>query len=245
MKAQVVTVASYMPKASYYRLPAFKASLAKLGVTPTILGWHEPWAGLMTKERHYRKFLRDNRAEADLLIICDAYDILFAAHPDEIADAFLAWPESPAIVMNAERNCFPRGDLAPLFNQLAAMHNVTTPWKYLNGGFMVGRPADLLAMIDAMNIDDIPDDHQLPDGSWFTPNDQEHFTLAFLKQPVPWVLDYKTELCIACHGSEINEFDWSGPRIKNLITGTYPMVWHGNGSGKNDMFPRVLEHMGL
>jgi hypothetical protein len=151
----------------------------------------------------------------------------------------------PGIIFNAERNCFPRGDLAPQFDERAEAGKQTAPWKYLNSGFMVGRPGDILTLLESMNLDEIPDDHQLPDRSWFNPNDQEHFTLAFLKQPVPMSLDYNADICMTGHGTTVEQLDFSEPRIKQAITGTYPMAFHFNGDAKNVLQPAVLKHMGL
>jgi hypothetical protein len=135
--------------------------------------------------------------------------------------------------------------LQPQFDELAEQRADGSPWKYLNGGFAVASPASMLALYEAMNLDEIPDDHQRPDGSWFNPNDQEHYTLAFLKQPVPMTLDYKCELCQSYSGSTLDEFDFSSKNIRNKITGAEPLVHHFNGSAKNDIGPTVMMHLGL
>lgn len=248
MKTEVVTVSSYFPKEPYYRFEEYKKSIRRFGVEPTILGFKAPWHGLMTKPRLYREFLRKGQATGDVLVVTDAWDILFAAHPDEIGAAYVERDPDYAIVFNAERNCFPCTEpTKDSFDVVAEKHHVTTPWRYLNSGFMVGRPVDILALLESMDLDSIPDDHQLPDGSWFNPNDQDHFQRRFiaLPQPVPMALDYNTELCMAAHGSQLDELDFIGPRIKNKITGTEPMVFHLNGSAKNDIAPAILEHMKL
>lgn len=243
MKTEVICVSSTQPKQSYYIFEAFKASLRRFGVEPRILGWREHWGGLMTKPRRFREYLRKGQCEGDVLIVCDAWDVVFAAHPDEIGQKYLQIWGRPETVFNTERNCFPRGDLAPEFDEEAKI--VTTPWKYLNSGFMVGTPENILKLLESMDLDSIPDDHQLPDRSWFNPNDQEHFTLAFLKQPVPMALDYNAELCMTGHGTTVDQLDFSQPRIKQTITGTYPMAFHFNGDAKNVLQPAVLAHMKL
>lgn len=247
MKTEVICVASYAPKESYYIFEQFKASVRRFGVEPRILGWHQEWHGLMTKPRRFREYLRTGQCEGDVLIVCDAYDVVFAAHPDEIGEFWLKMfpAKSHPVLFNAERNCFPRGDLAATFDEIAFGFGVTSPWKYLNSGFMVGRPAEILALLESMDLDSIPDDHQLPDRSWFNPNDQEHFTLAFLKQPVPMMLDYGAYICMTGHGTTVEQLDFSGPRIKQNITGTYPMAFHFNGEAKNVLQPAVLAYMKL
>jgi hypothetical protein len=237
MKSEIVCVSSYNPKESYYIYEQFKASVRRVGAEPTILGWHQEWRGLMTKPRRFREFLRKGHQQGEVLIVCDAWDVIFTVHPDEIVDAYRKF--NVPIVFNAERNCFPRGDLADQFPDPG------TPWRYLNSGFMVGTPEAILTLLESMNLDAIPDDHQLPDGSWFNPNDQEHFTLAYLAQPVKMALDTKAEMCMTGHGTTLQELDFSKPRIRNLITGTEPMAFHFNGGSKNDLQPAVLAHMKL
>lgn len=247
MKIQVVTVSNRAPKEPYYVFDKFKESLRRMGVEPVILGWGESWGGLMTKPRKLRAFLRAEYFKgpdaADLLIVCDAWDVVFAATPEDIAERWNqlcseSGKRSP-IVFNAERNCFPRGDLADEFPDPG------TPWRFLNSGFAVGTPGSFLELLESMSLDTIPDDHKLPDGTWQNPNDQEHFMLAYLQQPVPMILDTKAEICLACHGSELSDFDFEGTRIVNLITRTNPAAFHFNGSGKNFPMPQVLEKLRL
>lgn len=246
MKSQVITVSSYDPKPAYYRPNAFRESLRKFGVVATNLGEGREWHGLMTKPRLYREFLREGRQQGDVLIVCDSWDCFFQTHPDDIVDYFHPTFPLDAIVFNAERNCFPcTPETKAGFDEFADRKKINTPWRYLNSGFMVGTPKAILALLESMNLDAIPDDYQKPDGSWFNPNDQAEFQLAFLKQPVPMALDYYTQLCMAAHGSTLDELDFSGPRIKNKITGSTPLVFHCNGSAKNDLAPKILEHLGL
>lgn len=243
MKAQVVTVSSYQPKPSYYYYRQMLASVRKFGHEPAILGWHEHWGGLATKPKLLKAFLDKGHNEGDVLLCVDAWDIVFQKDPQEIAEQYTHWSKS--IIFNAERNCFPRGDLAPNYDTIAEAYNVTTPWKYLNSGVMIGTPEDILALLNHMKVDEVPDDHQLPSGQWVHPNDQEHYTVAFLQQPVPMLLDYKTELAMAMHGSELDELDFSGPQIKNKITGNTPGILHMNGNAKNLLAPTVHQHLGL
>lgn len=236
MNTQVVAITNRKPTEPYYIFDKFVASLTRFGVEPTILGWHEHWHGLMTKPRHLRKWLRDKKNKADILIVCDAWDIVFTAHPDEIVETYKKHFDG-YLVFNAERSCFPRGDLAPRFPDQG------TPWRYLNSGFMIGPAPFILTLLEHMALDAIPDDHKRPDGSWFHPNDQEHYMLGFLDQPVPMVLDTRCILCQSCSGSTIEEFDID--TLKNRITGTHPYVFHFNGGSKNDVMPVILNKLCL
>lgn len=239
MKCEVVTVSNREPTQSYYIFRQFKESLRRFAMPVTILGWQEPWAGLMTKPRRLRQWLRDRRYSSDRLIVCDAWDIVFAEHPHGMIDFYESHFGPDKVVFNAERNCFPRGDLADRFPDPG------TPWRYLNSGFMVGTPENILKIIDSMGIDHIPDDHRQPDGSWYNPNDQEHYTLAYLEQPVPMVLDTQCHLCQSLSGCEPYEFDFSTRPFKNLVTGSAPRVFHFNGSAKQVLMGIVLQNLNL
>lgn len=238
MKVEIVTVSNREPKESYYAFGAFKESLRRFALTPTILGWQQSWHGLMTKVRLLRQFLRDKKYQSDRLVVCDAWDVIFAEHPHGMIDFYESHFGPDTVVFNAERNCFPRGDLAERFPDPG------TPWRYLNSGFMVGTPENILKIVEYMNIDTIPDDHQRSDGSWFNPNDQEYYTLAFLDQPVKMVVDAECHLCQTMSGAQLYEFDFTFRPFKNRVTGSAPKVWHLNGQ-KETFLPMIRSALNL
>lgn len=251
----VATVCSKLPTAPYYYYQrAFLASTARLGVNPVILGMDGAWGGLCSKPKHYRQWLRENLDSLDTVILADAWDVAFQSHPDEIEARWKElWPDGET-VFNAERGLFPRGDLALFFPETG------TPWQFLNSGFIIGKASDVLTMIESVDWDSFMDDTQVEvettvtyggqtrtyqPGEWVHSNDQGDYQECFTKQPVPMMLDTRAELCIALHGSEFSEFDLSGPKVRNKLTDTVPGVLHGNGSSKNELFPRLLEHLSL
>lgn len=236
MNVKVITVSDRAPTAPYYILEQFKESLRRLGVVPVILGWGEPWGGLMTKPKRLRTWLQTDPTakECDLIIVVDAWDIIFVKHPDDIAKTYME-NFAGKVVFNGERCCFPRGDLAEQFEDKG------TPWRYVNSGFMMGKPEDILTIIQDMGIDAIGEDRRGPNGM-IEPNDQEHYTLAYLRQPVPMVIDSKTQLCMACHGSSLDDISLG---LKNNITGEKPGVWHFNGDAKNFVMPAILKTLNI
>lgn len=239
MKCQVVTVCNRHPTESYYIFDKFKESLRRFGMDITILGWQQEWRGLMTKPRRLRQWLRDKQYSSERLIVVDAWDIVFAEHPHGMTDKYDMEFGPSKVVFNAERNCFPRGDLADRFPDRG------TPWRFLNSGFMMGTPQNILKILEHMKLDSIPDDHRRADGSWYHPNDQEHYTLAFLDQPVPMVLDTNCHLCQSCSGCEPYEFDFTVRPFRNHVTGSTPRVWHFNGGSKQSIMPAVLRALNL
>ena len=86
----------------------------------------------MTKAFLYRDYLRSgNLNEGGHIILCDAWDIIFAAHPDEIGK-LCAERYGDAVVFNGEKACWPRADLSEAFPDQGF------PWRYLNCGFICG-----------------------------------------------------------------------------------------------------------
>lgn len=257
----VVTVCSHNPTQPYYHYQdGFLASLARLGVTPVVLGWQEEWQGLISKPKRLRHWLRHVCTD-DVVIASDCFDVVYQEHPDTIRAKWEElWPDAP-IVFNAERSIFPRSDLATYFPETG------TPWRYLNSGFMIGRRDDLLTMIenvdwDAIGVDrriEVPEtiyynghipftgstEKHYQHGEYYTPNDQGEYQEIWSRMPVPMELDAKTELCFAMHGTEIDDLDLNGPKVVNRLTGTTPGVLHCNGSAKDSLLPRILEHLSL
>jgi len=249
MSVQVVTVYNREPdraKEPYYRLDVFKASAARHGITPIVLGLGEPWGGLMTKPRRLRQWLRAGGCTADTLIVCDAFDIVFTTPAEEIEEKYHKhWGHGLPIVFNAEKGIFPRAELAPAFD------GVQETWRYLNSGFMIGPPARILTLLEVMWLDDIHDDVKAADelhggaGRWINPNDQGWYQLLYCAQVVPIELDYEAYLCQCLSACTIEEFDLSRAHIMNVATQTTPHVFHFNGGSKNDLMPIFLKKWGL
>lgn len=237
MNAEVVTVSSRVPTEPYYHLAQFLESLRRFGEVPTNIGEGQPWRGLMTKPYLLREWLRAGKNRSDRLIVCDAWDIVFAQHPhgigDHCADLF-----GNAVVFNGEKGCWPREDLKECFPDDGS------PWRFLNSGFMCG-PADrILALVEAMDIEAIGFD---PPGGPY-PNDQGEYQALYARQaehPVKMVVDTQCVLAQTGSACQLEEFDFSGLQIKNVLTGTTPGVWHFNGDAKNKLMPAVLEKLDL
>lgn len=237
----VVTCSDRTPTESYYHPDKFFESLRRLGVEAVNLGPRRKWAGLMTKLFLLRDWLREGGAKAPFLIVCDAWDVCFMESPDSIVERYKQlWPDEP-IIFNAERSCWPRGDLTEKFPIS------DTPFNFPNTGWYIGKPNNILTMIESANIDEIGMDRVNEDGSKTEPNDQGVLQEVFTKQPVPMKVDHRAELCLCAHGTKPEElnFSESRQRIKCCITGTFPGAIHLNGSAKGDLGPAVFAQLGL
>ena len=219
---KVITVSNKVPTQPYYCWAAFNESLQRFGVTPLVLGMGEHWGGLMTKPRRLRDYLRSNYT-GEVIIVCDAWDVVFARSPEDVAKEFYDERyEDTKILWNAEKNFFP-------FNPDLDFPETGTPYRYLNSGFSVGYDNAYLTLLESMDLDSIPDDHVDPAGQHVNPNDQEYFQQAFCKQPVPMMLDKDAIICQTLHAVEASELDLTNERIRNTVTGSYPMTFHMNG----------------
>lgn len=238
MSTRVITVSSRVPREPYYHYDKFLKSLRNFNVEPTVLGLGGNWQGLMTKAFEYREWLRGGGDKAGQVILCDAWDIVFAMHPD-IIGALCIDHYGDAVVFNGEKACWPRADLADTFPDLG------TPWRYLNCGFICGPAQLILQMLEAMNLESIGLDRKLPDGRKIEPNDQGEFQKLYGSQPVRMTVDCECLISQTLSACTLDEFDLSGEFIRNKVTGTAPGVFHFNGGSKNDLMPQFLAKLKL
>lgn len=238
---RVVTISNRQPQEWYYRPDLWRKSLGE--VEPLIIDGvgYEPWGGMAQKVKWLYRAIKENRIPEKRIIYCDSWDIVFAAHPDEIIKK---WEDlgGNKLIVNAEKNCFPTA-LKDDFDKIDA----PTKYKYLNSGFVVGETEMLLSCLESMDLQNVPDDYfDVERGCNVHFEDQTLTQQAFIKQPVPMELDYHCEFCQTLHEADENEFDFSGEKIKNTYTNSYPLAFHGNGSGKSsELFKRILEHLKL
>ncbi len=126
------------------------------------------------------------------------------------------------------RSCFPRGDLAEQFPKC------DSPYRFLNSGFFVGETEAIINMLRSMRLEELKDDFTRPDGSKHEPNDQENYQLWYLSNQDKARLDTTACICQSLHASLPDEFEFviAGQLVRSLLTMNCPLVFHGNGSGK-------------
>lgn len=239
MTYQIVTVSDRRPTEWYYLYDHFFASLGEitpLVLTPELVRMR--FNGLGSKPRFLYKAIKSGLVGASHMIFTDSWDMVLTTIPDEIMTRYVSF-NSP-IVISSEKNCFP-DDLKAEYDKLDA----PTPYKYLNSGFIVGETDAILAVLESMDLPNQPEDHRRPDGTNFHLNDQKLWLEEFIKQPVPMTLDYYQALSQTLHDANIDEFDFSEPRIRNKITNSYPCAFHFNGSSKDNLLLRtpILNHL--
>lgn len=242
---QIVTVTNRWPdEVAYFCHREWLKSLQRHNVQPEILGLGMEWKGLMSKPRVLRHWLTAGFCKAGCLIVCDSWDLVFAAHPDAIVAHWEAigrpW------LIGGERSLFPAGDEAR-YPKCASSH------RFPNSGFIISTPGDMLKVLEHMNLDAIPDDGQDPANP--CPNDQFYYQQAFLDQPIPMRVDTECQfvwnLCgVDASNLELYDVHMSdGPdhkRVFNRETHTFPTCIHFNGGSKTDGLQEpILKHLGL
>lgn len=252
MSLTVVAVANEEPRESYLQrgFGAFKNSCRKHGHEPVILGWAERWRGLGSKPKLLKRAIENRAITTPYILFMDAYDTCFSQPPEYLLRAFQDMRETgtfrPQILWNGERNCFPRAEWA---NE----HTKTPhPYRYFNSGMSIGATEAYYAMLSQIGLDQRPDDHQKPDGSWHHENDQDYLMEKFLfgqcgaDEPL-MAIDTKAVVFQTLVGETMDTFELLKHQgIRNRITGTYPGAWHFNGPSKTagTMEP-ILHHLGL
>lgn len=237
----VVSVSTGPPIQDYYTYWEFMKSLANHPplILPAIQG--KNWSGLGSKPKILYKAIQDRVISSKWFLFCDCYDIVFAnpLPADIVANAMMMY-KTP-LVISCERNCFPP-DLKEEYDKLPA----TSSFKYLNSGMILGETDAMMALLESMELHNVPDDYRNPDGSMTHINDQFLFMQSFLKQPVPISLDYSQKACCTLHQVTFDDLDFFDDKIRLIETGEYPDAYHLNGSAKTDgLREPILNHLNL
>ena len=147
----VVTICNRIPQEPYYCLSEWSKSLR--GIRPVILGsLSGEYNGLASKPKLVYKAIKQGLIDSKYVIFCDCWDLVFASELSELLETFFVF-NSP-FVISAERNCFP-SDLKEQYDTLP----FTSSFKYLNSGMIVAETEAMLTVLEAMDLDNVPDDH--------------------------------------------------------------------------------------
>jgi hypothetical protein len=235
---EVVTVSSRVPTESYYRYETCLKSLNRIGVIPTVLGMDEPWFGLVTKLWRVRDWLRRGRNRSECILMVDSWDVIFARRPDEIAaECERLFPGR--IVYNAEKACWPDVELIGRFPECGSA------WRFPNTGVMYARANDFRLLLESLDLEGVGIDYQREGGTWHHKDDARCVYAAYLSGVVPWAWDTGCEVFQSFSDCKMEEFELVEGGVKNRATGTVPGILHFNGGAKNDIMPKVMEHLGL
>jgi len=154
------------------------------------------------------------------LFITDAYDVCMLGTMEEALDNI---DDKESVLFNAEKGCWPYGDLANVYPR------VDSRWKYLNGGCTFVEVQRFIKLFEENPIEHLD-------------NDQANLTLTYLNRREEYNMKLDTDC--SCFQSvafeEEGEFDIVENRIFNLITGSIPVIIHGNGKTNMNEIYKLL-----
>lgn len=233
----IFAVCNRLPIEPYYCYGEWERSTEGMNkLVVSYVGTH--YTGLCDKAKFLYRAIKFDHIKTEYVIVCDCWDLVFCATPEEIISKFLEFDCD--LVISGERNCFP-ADLKDEYDKLPA----TSSFKYLNSGMIVGRTDKMLELLEAMKVEEIPNDYWDGEKNIHF-NDQFEYQKIFLQQPVNIKLDYDCVLSIPLHQVSIDDLDFSGDRIVVKETNSKPCTLHMNGSSKTDgLREPILKHLNL
>ena len=150
-----------------------------------------------------------------LILICDTFDLFPVAYQEEIITKYEKLCPQKQILISAEIVCWPDKALIKRYPQ------VSTKYRYLNSGCIMGYRDDIYRILSTYVIEDKHDD-------------QLYFTLRFLEANNNILLDYNCSLFQTLYAATPDVVVHNN-RVYNKYTNTYPVFIHGNGLAKLDL----------
>mmetsp|Transcript_50362 Transcript_50362/g.142793 ORF Transcript_50362/g.142793 Transcript_50362/m.142793 type:complete len:389 (-) Transcript_50362:80-1246(-) len=198
--------------------------------------------GLGIKINALRQFVRTRVADDDILIFCDAFDVIVFGDEAEIVDRFQELEESSnhSLFFNAEMVCYP--DLQGVCDS-ATYPEAPFQWRFLNSGLLAGRGHALKRMLR----DPAPDVIHGSDQFWY----QKYFRA----HPDEIQLDYHCKLLCGVwgvgeeHGAEMTQDrrvyipqTKSSPPLVHFVSVSHWTVWrHGKAtSTMHEVFQQLF-----
>lgn len=188
--------------------------LHKLIQSATKFGWSDnlvpiqvnPWQGFGTKLKTVYAYLLANH-DVDYLFFCDAYDVVLLGTMEEA----LSKLDLNKITVSAERGCWPDGDLEKYYPT-----RFEHRYNYLNSGLYFAPREKFLKLFE----------YNMPE---YATDDQLWFTRLFLFEDLDIVLDNNCEVFQSYSFVEEGDYEYSEDGVFNAKTGTWPILFHGNG----------------
>lgn len=175
------------------------------------------WTGDFYQKANSFNSVIQELPDDEIVALIDAFDVLPAngCTNQKLKDALLENFSMEKVVFNAEKNCYPDGDLAIRYP------HTNSSWRYLNAGILAGKISVLKHLYSEV-LDKIPKSM-----------DQLQFSIAFLNG-APIELDNDCKVFQTLYMTSEEEISYSKEGIKNNVTGTYPLLIHGNGNASMD-----------
>jgi len=210
------------------------------GFQPIVLGFGQKvtWGqGLGPKMNAVRDYVHGRTEPNDLVMVFDAYDVIFQASDAELAQRYLEIErrEGSKVIFNAEARC-----TSP---RRAEYPEINSTWRFLNSGMLMGRAWAVRRLFLHPVPDTVVDYAGKPQNlnNWHTDFYLDHRDIAMLDSrcelfQVVWGV-HNVFLSNRLHPEYTQETPGFGglfpskDRVVNKVTGTTPLVLHFAGMG--------------
>ncbi len=172
-----------------------------------------PWQGFYTKVNEAYKYCQ--QTDADYILFVDAHDVIFVGGLGEIEKKISKFPEHDCI-FSAEKACWPDSSLADQYP------GTDSQWKYLNSGTYLFKPQKLIEAVES-NTPTIGIDDQLYWTQHLLSNDN-----------LNCILDANCEIFQTLAHDNGDSFGMIDGKFTNKVTGTNPLIAHGNGRAMDE-----------
>lgn len=195
-------------------LQQLRDSCDENGLDLTVLGMGMVYPGNGLKLILIDEFLKTVHKN-DIVLFVDAYDVLILADEKTILKKFYA--KNTPVIVSAETFCY------PLLLRDEEFPPSPTPFRFINTGSIMGYVRDLKQILRDMKplIPNIDDQGQVAE--------------FFLKNKHRFFLDYHADLFLTLHNvsKDSLKVNKKARKVKCLLTGSTPLLVHGNGNGKD------------
>ena len=235
---------------------ALNASCNYHKLTLITLFHSDKWQSHRNKDSYLKEYLHSVHPE-EVILFTDGYDTIFIGDEKSILDRYkLLSNGGEYIVVSAEENCYPHRGLE------SAFPIVSTPYRFLNSGGIIGKAEQLLEILAAIEQESKNLDNG--DNNLYKWSNQYLWTLIYLKKTHKIVLDnhcalfqafvndMETTLKFVSNYSDsfeskfmysksvrktLSNFKLGSQVLQNISTGTFPVHLHFNGPiMKNSLF---------
>ncbi len=168
------------------------------------------WRGFGSKIIETVKYLKEH-PEIDDFIFADAYDVVCFGNKSEFELKLDSVKGTNHAIFSTEKNCWPDANFAFKYQQRFGRN------LYLNSGLFWAESDFFIRMVE----------ENMPP---YNIDDQFYYTTQLLYDRKGYItLDFEQTLFQSYSFIAENEYDYSGSRPKNNITGNFPILFHGNG----------------
>ncbi len=188
-----------------------------------VLGIHKKFRCYRDKLEAVRKYIaKKNLRNANrhhtktIIMFVDGYDTFFTPGNQDIIQAFKRFDKP--IVLSAETFCWPLS--TPACIDKSQYPQSPTKFRYINSGTYIGYSFAIYEMLNKMLKDDP-----------YQTDDQYLFHEFFLKHPNKIAVDYHQTIFSLLFQTRLEDYYYNQKTgiIHNRITGSTPIVLHGNG----------------